>query len=76
MMKFWQCLEKEGFLMPISQIILNKIVSSNVDDKQKDLMRQLLDIEDAGIYQYKSEYKKLLKSYIANEDHRENGHSD
>ena len=62
--------------MPISQIILNKIMTSDVDDKQKELMRQILDVEDAGIYQYKSEYKKLLKNYIANEENGDNGHSD
>lgn len=50
--------------MPISEKIIKEISELNVPDDEKQLMINLLNIEDEGVYQYVSPYEKQIKQYI------------
>lgn len=62
--------------MPISQSILEQIEKSDVDDNQKTLMKVLLEIEDSGLYQYKSTYRKLIKEFAEKKETDDHGNTD
>lgn len=50
--------------MPISEKIIKEIEELNVSEDEKQLMLNLLNIEDEGVYQYVSPYEKHIKQYI------------
>ena len=51
--------------MPISKKIIEKINSANVNDKERELMIDILEIEDEGNFRYDAAYEKTIKNYIA-----------
>ena len=54
--------------MPISEKIIKEIHDLSVSDREKQLMLDLLDIEDLGVYQYVHPYERRIKKYIQEMD--------
>ena len=54
--------------MPISEKIIKEIHDLSVSDREKQLMLDLLDIEDLGVYQYVHPYERKIKKYIQEMD--------
>lgn len=55
--------------MPISEKILKQVEHSKANEDEKNLMLELLRIEDKGSFRYSEEYERLIKTYI--EKHKE-----
>lgn len=51
--------------MSISKKILDEIERSDATEEEKQLMFKILDVEDAGTYQYVAVYEKLIKEHLA-----------
>lgn len=54
--------------MPISEKIIKEIHDLSVPDREKQLMLDLLNIEDLGVYQYVHPYERFIKKYIQEMD--------
>lgn len=50
--------------MPISDKIKKKVNESEASTSEKNLMMQILNIEDRGAFRYQAEYESLIKKYI------------
>ena len=50
--------------MPISEKIQKEIEKVNVSPAEKELLRSILEVEDAGIFRYQQEYEKRIKAHI------------
>lgn len=57
--------------MPISEKIINEIERISISAAEKQLMMDLLTIEDEGVYQYVGPYEKRIKAYLEGECIRE-----
>ena len=51
--------------MSISKKILDEIERCDATEAQKQLILQILDVEDKGTYQYAADYERLIKEYLA-----------
>ena len=54
--------------MPISEKIIEQVSSSDISENEKSLILALLKVEDDGIFRFNSEYEKLIKSYLENQE--------
>ncbi len=50
--------------MPISEKILNQVNECDAKEEEKELMRQILQIEDKGSFRYQSDYEAIIKKYL------------
>lgn len=51
--------------MPISEKIIKRVKDANVTAKEKELMFEILKVEDKGVFRYNADYEKIIKDYIA-----------
>ena len=51
--------------MPISEKIIKRVKDANVTVKEKELMLEILKVEDKGVFRYSADYEKIIKDYIA-----------
>lgn len=51
--------------MPISEKIIKRVKDANVTAKEKELMLEILKVEDKGVFRYSADYEKIIKDYIA-----------
>ena len=51
--------------MPISEKIIKRVIDANATVKEKDLMLEILKVEDKGVFRYSADYEKIIKDYIA-----------
>ncbi len=61
--------------MPISEKIKNNISHLEIDDALKQVMQQILELEDLGGRQYKRAYEQLIDRYIEEKEQKNNGSS-
>ena len=54
--------------MPISQKIIDRVLSSATTDEECKLMMEILNIEDKGSHRYESAYGKAIDIFIAVND--------
>lgn len=52
--------------MPISDKIKNEIDKLKIKDEDKELLLEILNIEDEGIFRFKKEYERIIKAYLEN----------
>mgnify|MGYP000947003577 CR=1 FL=1 len=57
--------------MPISEKIINRVNDTNATAKEKELMLEILKVEDKGVFRYSADYEKIIKDYIATLDIKE-----
>lgn len=57
--------------MPISEKIINRVNGANATAKEKELMLEILKLEDKGVFRYNTDYEKIIKDYIAMQDMKE-----
>lgn len=57
--------------MPISEKIINRINGTNATAAEKELMLEILKVEDKGVFRYSADYEKIIKDYIAIQDIKE-----
>lgn len=57
--------------MPISEKIINRVNGANATAKEKELMLEILKIEDKGVFRYSADYEKIINDYIATQDIKE-----
>lgn len=50
--------------MPISEKIIKRVKDANVTAKEKELMLEILKVEDKGVFRYSADYEKIIKDYI------------
>lgn len=50
--------------MPISEKIIKRVKDANVTAKEKELMLEILKVEDKGVFRYNADYEKIIKDYI------------
>lgn len=58
--------------MPISEKIIKEIEDIDADDKLKDLMKGLLQLEDDGAKRWTKQYEAQIKEYLGVEEEEEN----
>jgi len=51
--------------MPISEKIIKRVNDANATGKEKDLMLEILKVEDKGVFRYSADYERIIKDYIA-----------
>ncbi len=51
--------------MPISQNIIDEVNKLKISEKERNLMIDILEFEDAGNYHYSDKYDGLIKDYIS-----------
>ena len=51
--------------MPISEKIIKRVKDANVTAKEKELMLEILKVEDKGVFRYSADYEKIIMDYIA-----------
>ena len=61
--------------MPISEKLKNDINHLEIDNALKQVMQQILELEDLGGRQYKRAYEQLIDRYIEEKERNENGSS-
>lgn len=59
--------------MPISQKIIDRISTTNITNEEKELMMEILQIEDKGIFRFEAAYEKAIKDFISERDKKEEG---
>lgn len=59
--------------MPISEKILNELNNLDISDSKKQLMRDILDREDSGTFQYTAAYENLIKEYLTHKSIKKGG---
>jgi hypothetical protein len=57
--------------MPISEKIISRVKCANATAKEKELMIEILKVEDKGVFRYSADYEKIIKEYIAMQDIKE-----
>lgn len=50
--------------MPISQKILNEIDNLKTEEKMKNLMKSILQLEDDGVKRWYVQYESRIKEYL------------
>lgn len=53
--------------MPISEKIIEEINRLNATEAEKQLMLEILEVEDLGIYQYTNVYEQKIREYVKKE---------
>jgi len=51
--------------MPISEKITAMINDLRITEDEKNLMLEILEVEDRGVYRYTAEYEKIIKDFIS-----------
>lgn len=51
--------------MPISEKILKEVEQAKATNEEKELMLEVLQVEDKGSFRYQAEYEAIIKKYIA-----------
>ena len=59
--------------MPISQKIKDQIKKTKATKREKELMLELLEIEDQGTYRYEAEYEKKIRNFIQSSEQSKGG---
>lgn len=63
--------------MPISEKIQEEIEKTGLSSAEMDLLRSILEVEDAGVYRFQQEYDKRIRAHIeALGEENSNGDSD
>lgn len=57
--------------MPISEKIIKRVDDANATAKEKELMIEILKVEDKGVFRYSADYEKIIKDYVATIDIKE-----
>ena len=57
--------------MPISQKIIDCVTATDCSTEERDLMMDILQIEDKGDFRYGAAYEKTIKDFIAERDKKE-----
>ena len=57
--------------MPISEKIIKRVNDANATAKEKELMIEILKVEDKGVFRYSADYEKIIKDYITTLDIKE-----
>ena len=50
--------------MPISENILKEIDNTDADNRLKELMKNLLILEDDGARRWKNQYEEMVKDHL------------
>ena len=58
--------------MPISGKIINEIENTDAEESLKDLMKDLLTLEDDGAKRWTKQYECKIKKYLGIEEEDEN----
>lgn len=53
--------------MPISEKIVEEINRLDATEAEKQLMLEILEVEDLGIYQYTNAYEQKIREYVKKE---------
>jgi hypothetical protein len=51
--------------MPISEKIMKQVDDAKVTPDERLLMKDILQIEDKGLFRYNADYEKVIKDFIA-----------
>ena len=57
--------------MPISQKIIDQVYNAKATPAEKQMMLELLEIEDRGVFRFEAAYDKVIRDYIASQDNQE-----
>lgn len=57
--------------MPISQKILNEIDNLKTEEKMKNLMKSILQLEDDGVKRWNVQYESKIKEYLGQDTNEE-----
>lgn len=57
--------------MPISEKIIKRINDANALDMEKEVMLEILKVEDKGVFRYSADYDKIIKEYISTQETKE-----
>ncbi len=57
--------------MPISQKILNEIDNLKIEEKMKNLMKSILQLEDDGVKRWNIQYESKIKEYLGQDTNEE-----
>ncbi len=57
--------------MPISEKIIKQVNGANATAKEKELMLEILKVEDKGVFRYSADYEKIIKDYIVTQYKKE-----
>ena len=55
--------------MPISEKIMSQVKNADATPPEKELMMQILQVEDKGSFRYQADYEALIKKFI--DEHKE-----
>ena len=58
--------------MPISEKILREIDETDAEEKLKDLMKELLQLEDDGAKRWTKQYETKIKEYLGTDEEEAN----